>query len=348
MKHTDFSFSYEQEPHKERTKKILSDHPEIRQYIGRNPYTFFAILGIVGLQIALAYFLREQSWWVVLLVAYFVGAFANHSLFVMIHECAHNLIFKKKSSNLWAGMIANLPIVTPSSVGFQKYHLKHHAFQGVYELDADIPSKWEARLVGHSAVGKALWLLLYPFTQATRPFRLKEINPFSKWSITNAVVQLSFDAAIFFFWGPQAFFYFVFSLFFSIGLHPLGARWIQRHYLMGSTQETYSYYGALNTVAFNVGYHNEHHDFPSVSWNNLPKVKQTAPEAYDPLISHKSWTRLLFKFLFSREISLFSRIVRKDRGEVEFDADVIPDVEFIEKNKTNGKKDKLKEEVAVS
>ena len=55
-----------------------------------------------------------------------------------------------------------------------------------------------------------------------------------------------------------------------MGLHPLGARWIQEHYLVHGEQETTSYYGILNVPALNVGYHNEHHDFPSVPWNRLP------------------------------------------------------------------------------
>src|SRR5215813_10864202 len=64
--------------------------------------------------------------------------------------------------------------------------------------------------------------------------------------------------------------YLVFAFFFSIGLHPVGARWIQEHYTYDFDQETFSYYGPINLVALNMGYHNEHHDLPSVPWNNLP------------------------------------------------------------------------------
>jgi sphingolipid delta-4 desaturase len=114
-----------------------------------------------------------------------------------------------------------------------------------------------------------------------------------------------------------------------VGLHPLGGRWIQEHYLTHGEQETYSYYGVLNTVAFNVGFHNEHHDFPSVPWNKLPQIKSTAPAFYNSLASHKSWTKLWLRFLFDREISLYSRIVRNNRGKVPLVDVSIPDVEMI-------------------
>jgi len=110
----------------------------------------------------------------------------------------------------------------------------------------------------------------------------------------------------------------------------LGARWIQEHYLtLSETQETYSYYGGLNAVAFNVGYHNEHHDFPSIPWNKLPKLKQTAPAFYDSLLAHRSWTRLFFRFLFDKNISLYSRITRNERGKVKLSDESKPDAEFI-------------------
>ena len=107
-----------------------------------------------------------------------------------------------------------------------------------------------------------------------------------------------------------------FSFLFSIGLHPLGARWIQEHYLTSAPQETYSYYGKLNIVALNVGYHNEHHDLPSVPWNKLPHMKAMAPEWYDSLASHTSWAALLWRFLTDRDLSLFSRMLRRNRAGV--------------------------------
>lgn len=330
MKRTDFVHSTQVEPHRLRTRKILKEHPEIRDLIGKNPNTIWIIIGIVAFQLGVAALLAHQPWWLVLAAAYLVGAFADHALFVMIHECAHMLLFKGRTPNRLAGMLANIPLVFPSSVGFERYHIKHHSFQGVHELDADLPNKWEAKLINNYFVGKMLWLLFYPLFQLFRISRLKEIQPVDGWNIFNLSVQVVAMAAIWFFLGPMAFLFIVASFFFSIGLHPLGARWIQEHYLVQDEhQETYSYYGVLNTVAFNVGFHNEHHDFPSIPWNKLPQIKAKGGTYYTSLHAHKSWTLLFFRFLFDKEISLFSRIVRKERGKVQLTDLSVPDKEFV-------------------
>jgi sphingolipid 4-desaturase/C4-monooxygenase len=330
MPASSFHYSSNPEPHRIRTLQILKQYPEVKRLMGKNPLTIFAILGLVGGMIALSYFVKDSPWWVILLVAYGVGAFFNHALFVMIHECSHHLLFKRKAMNYLASILSNLPHTLPSAISFARYHIKHHSFQGVHELDADIPDFWEARLINNSIFGKAFWLLLFPFFQIARTFRLKEIRPLDGWIVANWLIQAAFNVAVWIFLGPKALFFMLISFFFSVGLHPLGARWVQEHYLtLNEDQETYSYYGPLNAVAFNVGYHNEHHDFPSVPWNKLPRLKNEAPAFYDNLYAHRSWTKLFFRFLFDKKISLFARTVRNERGKVKLTDESKPDLEIV-------------------
>jgi len=310
---TDFQYRDEREPHHLRTRAILAEHPEVRSLIGRNPMTALIMLGIVAAQMLMAWWLRDAAWWVIGLAAFCIGAFASHALFVVIHECTHQLVFTRRRANLITAILANLPQLFPSAISFSRYHLKHHAHQGDYTLDADLPSRWEARLIRHYAVGKALWLLLFPVFQATRVGRLREIAMVDRWVVANWIVQIVFNVVVWQVMGPRAVGFLGLAFLFSIGLHPLGARWIQEHYLAHGTQETYSYYGPLNRLALNVGYHNEHHDFPSVPWNRLPALRAAVPQAYDTLVAHTSWTGLLLRFLFDQELTLFSRMVRNSK-----------------------------------
>lgn len=322
----DFDYTASPEPHLNRTREILKAHPEIRQLIGKNPYTLLLIVGVVGLQLGLAALMSGRPWWMLLLLAYVVGAFATHALAMMIHECAHNLLFKRSSGNYLSGMLANVPMVFPSSVFFKRYHLKHHAYQGIYDLDGDIPGGWEANIVKNASWRKALWMLFLPVFQMLRILRLKAVPVWDGWMMLNMSVMIVADVLIYLLLGPGAFLYLLASLFFAIGLHPVGARWIQEHYLVAAPQETYSYYGPLNWVAINVGYHNEHHDFPSVPWSRLPLVKAIASPWYDSLVSHQSWTRLLCRFIFDSQLSLYSRMLRTNRGGVPFEREFTPDV----------------------
>jgi sphingolipid delta-4 desaturase len=312
MQGTFYHAEFEQ-PHPQRTRAILKAHPEVRSLMRRNPYTALVAVLILALQTAIAYAMSRlgpHGWWVSLLVAYGFGAFANHCTYVIIHDATHNLVFRNKILNKLVAIIADLPNLVPGAIGFGIYHLKHHAHQGDYESDADIPSQWEARLVGNKWYGKAFWLLLFPIFQMTRPPRLKAITLWNAWTVANLFCAAAYDVAVFYFCGWPGLWYLGCSFFFSIGLHPVGARWVQEHYTLDPNQETFSYYGPINRVALNVGYHNEHHDFPSIAWNNLPKLRALAPEFYDSLRSHSSWSRLLVQFLFDRRYTLFSRVER--------------------------------------
>jgi sphingolipid 4-desaturase/C4-monooxygenase len=59
-----------------------------------------------------------------------------------------------------------------------------------------------------------------------------------------------------------------------------------------------------------VGYHNEHHDFPSVAWTRLPKLRALAPEFYDTLPSHPSWPMVIVNFIRDVEVGMHSRVKR--------------------------------------
>lgn len=307
----DFTRVTGREPHFDRTRRLLEDHPELRRFVGNAPVTALAVFGVVALQLVVAWLLRDAPWWAILLAAYGIGAFADHALWTLIHECTHNLVFKKAGENAWLQIVANLPIVIPAAIAFRRYHILHHNHQGDVELDADLPSEVEARLVGNSTPRKIVWLGFYFLAQMLRVPVLRRVRLVDGWYVTNFLVQAWFVIAVLYAWGWASLIYMLLSSIFAIGLHPVGARWIQEHYLTHpGGQETFSYYGPLNTIAFNVGYHNEHHDLMRVPWMHLPRIRRAAPELYDPLHHHTSWTRLLFRFLFDPTLGLHSRVVR--------------------------------------
>ena len=109
-------------------------------------------------------------------------------------------------------------------------------------------------------------------------------------------------------WSPLL--YLLFSAFFAGSLHPVAGHFISEHYVFKEGQETYSYYGPLNKLTYNVGYHNEHHDFPAIPGSRLPKLRKLAPEFYDSLYYHKSWTKVLIQFILNSSLGLYSRIKR--------------------------------------
>jgi sphingolipid 4-desaturase/C4-monooxygenase len=304
-----------QRPHPVRRRAILAAHPEVAALIGHDPRTAAITLCVVAGQTAIAALLGSFGiayWWAALASAICIGAFANHAMFVVIHDATHNCIFKSNTLNKWAAILADLPNTFPTAMGFRCYHTKHHSHLGDYDYDADLASHWEARLFGKSALGKAAWMFLFPVLQATRLGRLRGTVPmWGRWTFINGACVFLYDVAVLTCFGPNALLYLFFSFWFSIGgLHPLGARWIQEHYTDDPSQETFDYYGPLNLVALNIGYHNEHHDFPDIPWSQLPRLKEMAPEFYAGLKTHKSWAGLMFKFIFDPQFTLYTRVDR--------------------------------------
>ncbi|KAF8605750.1 dihydroceramide delta-4-desaturase [Ceratobasidium sp. AG-I] len=313
----DFLWLMTEEPHRSRRQAIIKAHPEVTKLMGYEPLTKYVVFGVVSLQIFTAWFLIRVLGvhpisFPFILAAYAIGGTANHNLFLAIHEITHNLAFRGVKANKLFAMFANLPIGIPYAITFKRYHIEHHKHLGEDGIDTDLPSRIEM-LCLQNVAGKAFFCTFQILFYALRPGFVRSQTP-TAWHALNLVTQLTFDFILYRLLGPHALVYLIMSSFFAGSLHPCAAHFIAEHYVWdGLDQETYSYYGPLNVLAYNVGYHNEHHDFPSVPWTRLPALRALAPEFYDTLPSHPSWPMLTWRFIFDEDVGLYSRVKREPK-----------------------------------
>lgn len=298
-------------PHADRRAEILHAHPQVANLFGTYRGTALYSLAIVSFMFCLAVISTSTlPVWAWLIVSYVIGATADHSLWVLIHDATHNLVFRSVALNRVVILFCNLPHVFPSSMMFRYYHILHHIELNRAYKDPDVPFEWEARFIGNSPLRKTIWLAFFFIVQSLRTifytYRIPRGNEL-KWMAANWVVNVGVMLTYIHFFGLAPFYFLLFASISSIGLHPLGARWIQEHYPTQPFQATYSYYGIANRFAFAIGYHVEHHDFPSVPWNKLATLKALAPEYYDTLFAYTSYSELLRDFIFQRDWSLAKR-----------------------------------------
>ncbi|AAS54514.2 AGR025Wp [Eremothecium gossypii ATCC 10895] len=341
------------EPHAHRRKEILRAHPEVKKLMGHEPRTKYLVALVVGLQLLSAYMLRDTdplslkflAW------AYVVGATATQNLYLAIHELSHNLAFKKPKHNRLFSIFANLPIGIPFAASFGPYHQLHHKFLGDEVYDTDVPTVLEAVLLSN-VLGKTFFATFQIFFYALRPMMVVRI-PITGFHVLNVVCQFVFDVIWIRQFGLNGFFYFLLSSFLAGSLHPCSGHFIAEHYLFSIEEaivggkvamksaageaepvyvtdesavkrpdvefrkdyalETYSYYGILNAVTWNVGLHNEHHDFPFIAWSKLWELNRMCPEFYETLPKHDSWVRVLWDFIFKYDVTLYNRVRRVNK-----------------------------------
>ncbi|KAJ5542149.1 hypothetical protein N7535_004572 [Penicillium sp. DV-2018c] len=306
-----FFWTYTEEPHRSRRQAIIKAHPEVTKLCGPEPLTKWVVLGVVSLQLTCAYLLRNTSMldWRFLATAYVIGATCNQNLFLAIHEISHNLAFRSAFANRLLAIFANLPIGLPYSAAFRPYHLTHHKSLGVTGLDTDLPTAVEAFFL-NSLLGKTFFCTFQILFYAVRP--------------------ISFLAG---------------------SLHPCAGHFIAEHYFFSNVQnggteslselkkgdnksktsrststshpldslpppETYSYYGPLNILTYNVGLHNEHHDFPAIPWTRLHKLHEIASEFYEPLPCHRSWVWVIYTFILDKNVGPWCRVKREQGGRI--------------------------------
>eukprot|EP01103_Thecamoeba_quadrilineata_P020475 TRINITY_DN8802_c0_g1_i1.p1 TRINITY_DN8802_c0_g1~~TRINITY_DN8802_c0_g1_i1.p1 ORF type:complete len:321 (-),score=41.89 TRINITY_DN8802_c0_g1_i1:171-1133(-) len=313
---SDFHWVLSEEPHASRRKLILAKYPQIKDLYGYDSRTKYLVLSVVLLQIFLSYYMSNASWPVLIAVAWIIGGTCNHWLELAIHEITHNLAFRKPFHNrLFAVFVANVPLAVPSAITFQKYHMEHHMYQGVDGIDMDIPTDLELKFITNAPL-KLIWVILQPLFYSIRPLVVKP-KPLNKWELINIIHIVTTDTILFYFFGYKAVVYLVASTLLGLGLHPVAGHFIAEHYMFVKGYETYSYYGPLNLLSLNVGYHNEHHDFPKVPGSRLPMIKEIASEYYDNLPVCESWVMVIWNYITDPSIGPFSRVKRQKQAKTE-------------------------------
>ncbi|XP_054855981.1 sphingolipid delta(4)-desaturase/C4-monooxygenase DES2-like isoform X2 [Eublepharis macularius] len=262
-------------------------------------------------QLVACYLVKDLPWKWVFFWAFVFGSYVNHAMTLAIHDISHNVAFGNKKAiwNRYFGMFANLPIGIPVASSFKKYHVDHHRYLGGDGLDTDVPTSLECRLF-NTPLRRFLWLFLQPIFYGLRPFCVSP-KPITQMELINFVVQLTYDLLIYNFMGVKSVAYMLAGTLLTTGFNLVTGHFIAEHYMYAKGYDTVSYYGPLNWITFNVGYHMEHHDFPSIPGSKLPLVKKIAPEYYNNLPYHFSWGIVLWDFVFKQELGLFARVKRK-------------------------------------
>ena len=253
--------------------------------MGHEPLTKWVVLGVVLSQLVTAVLLRHTRPLSPLFVvtAYAIGGTLNHNLFLAIHEITHNLAFKGIAANKALAVFANLPIGIPYCAMFKVRPLSTLIYRSSSVLleislgtpqadgrrrcrhrppDASGASRAEQRsrqgllcVSEHHRSAKRLLTRRRTFQilfYALRPGFVRS-QRLTQWHYMNILTQIVFDVILVKAFGIRPLIYLLASSFFAGSLHPCAGHFIAEHYLWdGLEQETYSYYGPLNILAYNV------------------------------------------------------------------------------------------------
>ena len=282
--------------HIERSKNILKDHPELKQYFGNYPLSVIPIIALATLNWSMAWLVQDLLWWEIGLLALFVGQFILHSLSVFVHEAAHNLVLKGKF-----GFALTLFLIELGSLSFGEsltyvaiHGKSHHRYLNDYQRDYEWWDKKQSQFrTEHPSWRLAEAIIhLFPGGVAITDLAIAKLIPAEPRQIESAYTSKLLHLFLIFtslslyvfawnFLSPKAALY----LFWSVTL--MASNWgvtfrgqsIAEHHIY-QTGKTYSTYHWTNIPFFNTGYHDEHHTFANVAWIHLPKIKKIAPEYF--------------------------------------------------------------------
>lgn len=299
--------------HNEMRRQVIARDPVLRDITGPDWRTVLALPVIFALHWSIAWLVSDASILLIFLAAFFAGQMLIHSAGALLHETAHKLVFRGNRAKLAFDLGLEAIMTTyAQQLTYQHEHISsHHPYIGDYERDYEHEDicALQSRMTLRSDNPRLQRLLtLLTLVLHALPFGVfvgDKVLPWLNARITGRpqqdprrhtgatqppvwqqrlfiAVSLATNGAMLLLLGPWALLYHLWalSLFLGkMGIWNLGQS-LSEHAGSDDVNPTRSYYGWLNLILFNTGYHNEHHTFPNVAWTRLPLLKRRAPEHF--------------------------------------------------------------------
>lgn len=230
------------------------------------------------------------SWWLYVPLVCFIGA-RQHALIVLMHEGAHCRLFRSRALNDWvAELLLSWPFVLFTMHAYRRNHWPHHRhvnmtgdpdWEGKQTDEWQFPKRPSALakllledLAGIGFVKFVVKVARLPRADSTDRRCLRRFNVARACFLIAAVVVITALGG----WRPFLLFWVVpFVTWMQLAFH---IRSIAEHFaipskpgMFGRTRTTRpGWLERVFLVPTNVGYHLEHHLYPSVPLYNLPKL----------------------------------------------------------------------------
>ena len=289
--------------YKERSSFLLKKYPEIKDFPTVCHELKYSMLFLFFLSQICSYLSHFTNYY--FFFCYLVGGTVINSNSLGMHEIIHFNAFKNINYNKYLSIFCDLTFGLPICESFRRYHKHHHNDFSVVNKDPDLPSNFEIKYF-NGKIGKLIWLFFQGLFYIFRPLTIKQFDTtyFQRISIVCCIIRfllfwhyLSIYAALF----P------IISAVLGTGIHPLSGHFITEHYYHNDKNETTSYYGWMNLLTFNAGYHIEHHDFPNIPGSYLPKLHSIVKE-YKNNPKVDSWVKNLCYFIIDDKFTLNNRV----------------------------------------
>eukprot|EP01100_Stratorugosa_tubuloviscum_P004405 TRINITY_DN20_c0_g1_i10.p1 TRINITY_DN20_c0_g1~~TRINITY_DN20_c0_g1_i10.p1 ORF type:complete len:365 (-),score=131.89 TRINITY_DN20_c0_g1_i10:200-1294(-) len=308
--------------HRDRKRAILKKYPQVEKLFGNEPLTCLLLIFLLPIHTYVALALENQPWWVVLLASYTIGTLLSFQLLIIAHEATHELVFKNQTANRFVNMFGHLPNWWgPFGNFWWSEHRWHHSVvvdkalrygpQNVNFLRKAFFTLIFIHIINFTIfVTSLIQVPIYVISTLLHFLGLRKnpncflyIPPYDRfpicasgWMVINFIITNIYHASLFYFGGWNPIIYQTFSSGFCNGLHPIGMRQVQEHYLLAKKQPTTSVYPPFSWLYLHIGHHVEHHDFAKIPWNRLPELRRIAPDFYDNLKYYNSYMEVLIYF----------------------------------------------------